>query len=109
MNAKTAKSQDLLQRALKSLPGDVGLQSARKHIAKALQEVAHYQTKKETSKPMSVQQQWQLDMKTGGLVNPLTKEQQKTALSQLDKFIEDEHKKIKEIKQRAVGNQTLLG
>jgi len=70
---KTKTTKNLIEQALRTLPGDYSLRMVRSHIVKAWDELIKVENKRNKRKDEKVTplQQWKYDMEIGKLVNPV--------------------------------------
>jgi hypothetical protein len=100
----------LLEKALQSIgPERMATHDVRMHISRALNEARHAlkkenrrAAKQDDTTPL---ERWQLDIATQSLISP---QQQKLAVSAIDKLINAEQKKLDDLESRAHGKDTPL-
>ena len=95
MENNTSKSKKLLEQALKLMPRDFALSNARAYLNRAISEVSSVEAKRIKKEKIS-----KTIEENSRKYNPdlLTPKQQKIALSELDKMIETEENKLKELR-----------
>jgi hypothetical protein len=101
MESNTSKSKKLLEQALRLLPRDFALSNARAYLNRAISEVASVEIKRENRDRNQKKLQENLQ-KEKEKFHPelMTPKQQKQALVELDKLIETEENKLKELKRK---------
>ncbi len=101
MENNTTKSKKLLEQALKLLPRDFALSNARAYLNRAISEVAAVEIRRGKRDEINKKLEENLEkQKEKFAVGPMTPKQQKVALDEINKLIEAEENKLKELKNK---------
>jgi len=104
--SKTEKSKNKLTEALRALPGDFSLSTARQHMINALKSIQKFEAREADHKKsdLDLHQQWWGEIE-GGVVKSTTSSTQETiaqALNYLDSMINAEKKNLSMLEQQRI-------
>lgn len=105
MKNNTIKSKELLEQALKLMPRDFALSNARAYLNRAILEVSAVENKRNKKEELhkKIEENKEKQKLQVGLMTP---KQQTVVLNNIDKLIEAEEMKLKELKNKKNENNT---
>jgi hypothetical protein len=109
--ANTEKSKKLIEQALQNLPQDFVLRDARHHMLRAINEIEKIEKKrtKRYAEKLTPREQWDLDLEANRIAAPpLSPKQAEDVLARIDGLIEQEEKKLQQLREPKPTEDDLL-